>query len=56
MSNEGNKIRTGVTPKPTSESKLIIESLDGLHRLRPTSEAQPANDQPTTEPDKGTDK
>lgn len=56
MSNEGDKIRTGVTPKPAAESKLIIESLDGLHRLRPTSEAQPASDQPTTKSEEGTDK
>lgn len=56
MGKESDKIRTGVTPKPTSESKLIIESLDGLHRLRPTSEAPPTNDQPPTPPDKGSEK
>ena len=53
MSNEGDKIRTGVTPKPTAESKLVIESLDGVHRLRPTSEAPAAQEPPTAEPAEG---
>ncbi len=56
MSKEGDEIKRGVIPKPTEESKLIIESLDGLHRLRPTNDAPPAGGQPTAEPQEGTDK